>query len=639
MKLLHLLPVVISFVILASVMQLNQVRGENVGDVGIKNIQALPRVIIEGHLFKVNATLVNNSPNPILVENGACDAPFSVTFDKHALVRKNEIYCTLQLLVHRIDPGNQMTFTSPYSALSYVAQSGGPVNATITFPYKMWNPQNQSYVPQSLSESFSFTIWNRTKVPVLSPSENQTIVDTALAIPGLQEWSHDWRFVDMGFLGNNKLGTPYYKYQYAILNLKAPSSSAPFPCNNDWWAWVDIDMDTMKVVQATYPTMESHNCQVATGGGPGTLGSVPSSNKTSIESPLGQFRAGTAAGNVKCNDGLQLVTKSEDGSPACVKPDTAQKLIELGWAKEVNGNSSQIANHGPPSKPFGPRIPVLHTNSIRDTSFINLSLATNSTAIRHGQTVGVDIWISNTSGNKLTMNYDDNWPWKRLTLHPCVVGMPFGVALLEGDYSLQNLTAAKQLSLYQNGTYNCPMERYDQVNAYVFEPSSDNATLETPNGNFTSEIRQGIPVNGFYDHSNNFQILADGQYTIVAGDEWGHIALQHFTVSNSIQDVAVASIKMIPPFTPGGPVIQLTLENVGAKPITNIKAVLELDNNYTFDFTNVTSSSPLIPGNYASNATMLIGGGFESEVAYPLAISGMEGNASFVYPMKVQIQG
>ncbi|MDE1767295.1 MAG: hypothetical protein KGI27_13640 [Thaumarchaeota archaeon] len=67
--------------------------------------------------------------------------------------------------------------------------------------------------------------------------------------------------------------------------------------------------------------------------------------------------------------------------------------------------------------------------------------------------------------------------------------------------------------------------------------------------------------------------------------------------------------------------------------------MLELYNNYTFDFTNVTSFAPLTPHNYASNATMLIGGGFQTEVAYPLVISGMEGNIPFAYTMKVQIQG
>ncbi len=51
-------------------------------------------------------------------------------------------------------------------------------------------------------------------------------------------------------------------------------------------------------------------------------------------SPLKQFKSGIPATKVTCNQGLQLILKAEDGSPACVKSDTAQKLIKRGWAKE-----------------------------------------------------------------------------------------------------------------------------------------------------------------------------------------------------------------------------------------------------------------------------------------------------------------
>ncbi len=47
--------------------------------------------------------------------------------------------------------------------------------------------------------------------------------------------------------------------------------------------------------------------------------------------PLTQFKSGVAAKDIKCQSDLQLVIKSEDGSPACVKPQTAQRLIALGW--------------------------------------------------------------------------------------------------------------------------------------------------------------------------------------------------------------------------------------------------------------------------------------------------------------------
>ena len=54
---------------------------------------------------------------------------------------------------------------------------------------------------------------------------------------------------------------------------------------------------------------------------------------TTISSPLAQFKSGISANDVKCKQGLQLVIKAEDSSPACVTPDTATKLMSRGWAK------------------------------------------------------------------------------------------------------------------------------------------------------------------------------------------------------------------------------------------------------------------------------------------------------------------
>ena len=51
-----------------------------------------------------------------------------------------------------------------------------------------------------------------------------------------------------------------------------------------------------------------------------------------LETPLKQFEHGTIPRNVTCWQGFQLIFKAEDSSPACVKPDTAQKLTERGWA-------------------------------------------------------------------------------------------------------------------------------------------------------------------------------------------------------------------------------------------------------------------------------------------------------------------
>ncbi|MDE2589475.1 MAG: PQQ-dependent sugar dehydrogenase, partial [Patescibacteria group bacterium] len=47
-----------------------------------------------------------------------------------------------------------------------------------------------------------------------------------------------------------------------------------------------------------------------------------------IQSPLVQYRSGIDVQSITCNVGLQLILKAEDNSPACVRPDTAQKLME-----------------------------------------------------------------------------------------------------------------------------------------------------------------------------------------------------------------------------------------------------------------------------------------------------------------------
>jgi len=54
----------------------------------------------------------------------------------------------------------------------------------------------------------------------------------------------------------------------------------------------------------------------------------------SQDSPLKQISSGIDPYSVTCKEGFELVFKSTDNSPACVKPSTAEKLIQRGWARE-----------------------------------------------------------------------------------------------------------------------------------------------------------------------------------------------------------------------------------------------------------------------------------------------------------------
>lgn len=51
-----------------------------------------------------------------------------------------------------------------------------------------------------------------------------------------------------------------------------------------------------------------------------------------IESPLVQVKQGVVIQDIKCIEGMQLVLKAEDHSPACVTASTAQELVIRGWA-------------------------------------------------------------------------------------------------------------------------------------------------------------------------------------------------------------------------------------------------------------------------------------------------------------------
>ncbi|MDE1813242.1 MAG: hypothetical protein KGI05_01125 [Thaumarchaeota archaeon] len=330
MKTLQIL--IIGIFVFSTLSYIKPVQADNESGAVIENIQTLPTSIIIGQTFKINATLVNNSTHPIFIEHGSCGSPFSVTFDNHIMVRTNNVTCTLQLIEQRLDPGTKITSTSPYLDLTYVAAQNGTINATVSFPYNVWNQTAQSNTQENISKQFSFMIYPKTRVPTLSPSGNQAIIDVALSIPGLQKWSNDWQFDSMAFMtAKNQPGN----WQYAIVYLKASSGSSIIPCdsNNNWSAMVIIDRTTMKVIQATYPTVESHNCNYTTGGGPSGGGPNTYGDTTpKMDTPLQQFKSGVSPLNVKCSTNYALIIKKEDGSPACVQRNDTDSLMNKGWA-------------------------------------------------------------------------------------------------------------------------------------------------------------------------------------------------------------------------------------------------------------------------------------------------------------------
>lgn len=63
-----------------------------------------------------------------------------------------------------------------------------------------------------------------------------------------------------------------------------------------------------------------------------------------LSSPLKQFKSGIKAEDVKCNTDFELVIKSTDDSPACVKSTSIQRLLGQGWINPYNFNGENISN-------------------------------------------------------------------------------------------------------------------------------------------------------------------------------------------------------------------------------------------------------------------------------------------------------
>jgi hypothetical protein len=86
--------------------------------------------------------------------------------------------------------------------------------------------------------------------------------------------------------------------------------------------------------------------------------------------------------------------------------------------------------------------------------------------------------------------------------------------------------------------------------------------------------------------------------------------------TTSQQPIEVVSVVgPIPPFNPGGPVVEITLKNVSSEPVVSLQASLGITragpSNTPFPFNfNVSASNPLLPDNTISTTLTLVGGGF-----------------------------
>jgi hypothetical protein len=104
-------------------------------------------------------------------------------------------------------------------------------------------------------------------------------------------------------------------------------------------------------------------------------------------------------------------------------------------------------------------------------------------------------------------------------------------------------------------------------------------------------------------------------------------------------DLTVVSVSTLQRYNPGGPTIEVILQNNATNPVVSLQAVLPLSgHNYTYVFDDVSSSNPLLPNQDASQTETLIDAGFEANQTYPMEIIGtLQNGASFDFVAPVTI--
>ena len=116
-----------------------------------------------------------------------------------------------------------------------------------------------------------------------------------------------------------------------------------------------------------------------------------------LESPLKQFKSGTSPVDVQCNDGFLLTFKADDGSPACVKPDTKIQLLKIGWA--VPGPKDFGYNPG-----RGPL--AFHDSQSNGMNYHGLSRVDGVTIFYNGATLSDNVVFDVKQGQNMTLMLD-----------------------------------------------------------------------------------------------------------------------------------------------------------------------------------------------------------------------------------------
>ncbi len=176
------------------------------------------------------------------------------------------------------------------------------------------------------------------------------------------------------------------------------------------------------------------------------------------------------------------------------------------------------------------------TSVYSQSTGLQLMLNLGNLTITAGQSEEINFEVYNALDFMNSVNVERNYPAIPVSAGPCS-DQPFGIAVIFGNYSANNLWSANPLQIFEPGTYFCPAEF--PISQYQFFAHSSKAKVfsnvtSLPPG-MTETLDKNLNLSGYWNGNSNaheFFTFPAGIYTVVAADGWGQLVLLHFQVKN-----------------------------------------------------------------------------------------------------------
>jgi len=167
----------------------------------------------------------------------------------------------------------------------------------------------------------------------------------------------------------------------------------------------------------------------------------------------------------------------------------------------------------------------VQTGSVASSpSALEVYVNTNTTGMGPVQQTLASVWENNTLPLINNVSALSDYAIPNLSFSPCAGGFPLEMGLLQGHYGMGNFSEGQFVSPI---VFSCTTD-YADYQYFVFSPLNGTAVAHgvqtQPSGPFSERLAD---VSFNYTYTG----LGPGEYTVVGGDEWGHVAFAYFSVA------------------------------------------------------------------------------------------------------------